>query len=258
MFSGVDSPAIVPSYGSVTRQRLPSVGSLGRLSPLLRYYALLRLLVIHPALPQLTLGSAVPSEKKNLGRKRRDLPGYWVTLCSYAALYDPGRIFVPSHEDEPARGVAVNRRLSPAISIAAGASFRTVSLSRRLAAPRCGPRSTKRRGRKQQVRFRGSITRPQRSLSTLRSPPHDGTTQDSLAAGGQPLLRGIGYPPGYIQGFSVPCFLLGQACLAQFVYELTIFVLEGLFCDKYQRNPVRRIAIRPPPRALTLSVRPRK
>jgi hypothetical protein len=28
------------------------------------------------------------------------------------------------------------------------------------------------------------------------------TTQDSLAAGGQPLLRGIGYPPGYFQGFS--------------------------------------------------------
>src|SRR5258708_4347878 len=107
MFSGVDSPAIVPSYGSVTRQRLPSVGSLGRLSPLLRYYALLRLLVIHPALPQLTLGSAVPSEKKNLGRKRRDLPGSWVTLCTCAALYDPGRIFVPSHEDETTRGVAV-------------------------------------------------------------------------------------------------------------------------------------------------------
>jgi hypothetical protein len=55
----------------------------------------------------LPLGSAVPTENKKNSRKRPDLPGSWVTLCTYAALYDPGRIFVPSHEDEPTRGVAV-------------------------------------------------------------------------------------------------------------------------------------------------------
>ena len=64
--------------------------------------------------------------------------------------------------------------------IAVGASFRTASLSRRLAARRCCPRSSKRRGLQRLVSFRGSITRPQRPLSTLRSPPHDGPRKTRL------------------------------------------------------------------------------
>jgi hypothetical protein len=74
---------------------------------------------------------------------------------------------------------------------AAGASFRSASLSRRLAARRCCPRLLRRRGPQRLNCFRGSITRPQRSLSTLRSTPRGVATQDSLAAGGQPLLRGF-------------------------------------------------------------------
>ena len=71
------------------------------------------------------------------------------------------------------RGVAVDRRLSSAAIAAAGASIRTFSLSRRLAVRRFRPRTSKRRGPQQDVSFRGSITRPQRSLSTLRSTPRD-------------------------------------------------------------------------------------
>ena len=44
--------------------------------------------------------------------------------------------------------------------------------------------------------FRGSITRPTDSLSTLRSTGLPATTQDSLPAGGQPLPGGIGLPAG--------------------------------------------------------------
>jgi hypothetical protein len=44
----------------MTRQRLPSTGSFGRLSPLPRYYALLRLPAVRPALLWFSLCSAVP------------------------------------------------------------------------------------------------------------------------------------------------------------------------------------------------------
>jgi hypothetical protein len=44
--------------------------------------------------------------------------------------------------------------------------------------------------------FRGSITRPTHTLSTLRSVGCPHTTQDSLPAGGQPLPGGIDYPLG--------------------------------------------------------------
>ena len=66
------------------------------------------------------------------------------------------------------------------LAVAAGASFLALSLSRRLAARRCCPRSCERRGLQRQVTFRGSITRPQRSLSTLRSPPRDGPRKTRL------------------------------------------------------------------------------
>jgi hypothetical protein len=44
--------------------------------------------------------------------------------------------------------------------------------------------------------FRGSITQPAHSLSTLHNMGYPNATQDSLPAGGQPLPSGIGYPPG--------------------------------------------------------------
>ena len=59
--------------------------------------------------------------------------------------------------------------------------------------------------------FRGSITRPTYSLSTLRGPGHPGTTQDSLPAGG--LLCRAGFEPaGSLREVSaLHRFLLTQA-----------------------------------------------
>jgi hypothetical protein len=66
------------------------------------------------------------------------------------------------------------------------------------------------------ILFRGSITRPTRSLSTLRSPSCPGTTQDSLPAGGQPLPGGGRAPAGSLRRFRrLTCLLLlHQASLA--------------------------------------------
>jgi hypothetical protein len=44
--------------------------------------------------------------------------------------------------------------------------------------------------------FRGSITQPAHSLSTLHNMGYPNAAQDSLPAGGQPLPGGIGYPLG--------------------------------------------------------------
>lgn len=49
--------------------------------------------------------------------------------------------------------------------------------------------------------FRGSITRPGHSLSTLRRMDCSTTTQDSLPAAGQALPDGIGYPLGSSERF---------------------------------------------------------
>ena len=58
-------------------------------------------------------------------------------------------------------------------------------------APRCClPPSTRRRPPRL-ASFRGSITRPARSLSTLRSRPHGSSTQDSLPSDDQSLTGGL-------------------------------------------------------------------
>jgi len=65
--------------------------------------------------------------------------------------------------------------------------------------------------------FRGSITRPAHSLSTLRRSRLPASTQDSLLAGDQPLPGGIGYPPGSLRNFRtviLSSFPSDQACLA--------------------------------------------
>ena len=49
--------------------------------------------------------------------------------------------------------------------------------------------------------FRGSITRLQHSLSTLRREGRPSTTQDSLPAAGQALPDGFGYPQGSCERF---------------------------------------------------------
>lgn len=197
----------------MTRQRLPSVGSLGRLSPLHRYYALLRLLVTRLDSPRLPLVPRYRPKKKTFSRKCRDLPGSWVTLCTYAALSDPGRIFVPSHEDEPTRGVAVPDDFRPrhqSLPVPQSALSRCLAASWHVDA---APALVNLEGSSDY--FLSGLNHAASMLAVYASQPASRrTTQDSLAAGGQPLLRGIGYPPGYVRGFN-SCFLLGQACLAQ-------------------------------------------
>ncbi len=96
--------------------------------------------------------------------------------CAFALLFDPGRT-------DRTRPVAVCRR---------------------------GPRFHKSEDSRE--RFRGSITRPGHSLSTLRREGHPSTTQDSLPAAGQALPDGFRYPQGSDERFRVSSlFLLSQA-----------------------------------------------
>jgi len=73
---------------------------------------------------------------------------------------------------------------------------------------RRGPRLNHDEGSRVQSVFRGSITRPWYSLSTLRSAGYPDTTQDSLPAAGLALPGGFGYPQGSIERFQIaihPC-----------------------------------------------------
>lgn len=100
-------------------------------------------------------------------RRRQGLPGSWGSPGTHALLSDPGGSRRPS----PMRGVSRGRRCQ---------------ITRRLP---------------QQTVFRGSITRPTHSLSTLRSAGHPYATQDSLPAGGWPLPGGVRYPLGPLGRF---------------------------------------------------------
>ncbi len=72
-----------------------------------------------------------------------------------------------------------------------------------IAASRCGLPPPKRRRLPQTGYFRGSITRPTHSLSTLRRVDHSTATQDSLPAAGQALPGGTGYPLGSNERFQL-------------------------------------------------------
>src|SRR5207247_6517326 len=56
-------------------------------------------------------------------------------------------------------------------------------------------------GPPQHDKFRGSIPRPQHSLSTLRPAGCPARTQDSLPAAGSALPGGIGHPQGSFERF---------------------------------------------------------
>ena len=83
-------------------------------------------------------------------------PGSWDDPYAHALFSDPGWTFVPRLDGT------------------SGTAFRSLYVVGSI-----------------DSRFRGSFTRPAHSLSTLRSPGFPGsTTQDSLPAGGYPLLCG--------------------------------------------------------------------
>ena len=93
------------------------------------------------------------------------------------------------------------------------------------------------------IRFRGSITRPQSSLSTLRSSPRDVPRKTRLQLVANLSLRGIVYPQGCLEVSSTyMAFLFSRLRLAQFVYERpllaradTSFACERL-CQGLLRN----------------------
>ena len=70
--------------------------------------------------------------------------------------------------------------------------------------------------------FRGSITRLQHSLSTLRR--RTSPTQDSLPAAGQALPDGIGYPLGSNERFPI-CFLTSLPPFSSLVAQRVFFVV---------------------------------
>ena len=87
--------------------------------------------------------------------------------CVHALLFDPGGMDMPGPGDMSMRPSVIYTTSAPA-----------------------------------RLTFRGSITRPARSLSTLRRSRLPVPTQDSLPAGGQPLPGGIGYPLGPSRSFT--------------------------------------------------------
>ncbi len=72
---------------------------------------------------------------------------------------------------------------------------------------RARPPQVRKRGLLQRE-SRGSITRLQHSLSTLRSAGYPTTAQDSLPAAGQALPGGTGYPQGLCERFQVASTIL--------------------------------------------------
>jgi len=114
--------------------------------------------------PGLLVVSGCPPDFHDGDDRTSQVPGE--PLCVYALLFDPGRASVPGDY-----GTSV---LPP------------------LRKPRRPPQS---------VSFRGSITRPARSLCTLRSRGRPRTTQHSVPAGGQPLPGQDFHLLGRIEGF---------------------------------------------------------
>ena len=183
MLSKLFVSIIFPSFGSMTRHPLSSVGSRAVRSPRFtgtvgcsdsptaffdRFGCPSRAV---PLLGGVDRVSQVPGEP---------------SLVS-ALLYDPGR--VGAYLGYRGAGIAV-----PRLSPSAGASFLTKVASRRLVASRCCHRAVTRRT-PCDILISGLNPRPQRSLSTLRSLPSRlpsrADQQDSLPAGGQPLPGGI-------------------------------------------------------------------
>lgn len=141
------------------RPPLSSTGSLGLVPPLPRYYERLGLLVAHPASLRF-LRSAVP------------------------AFAGDGEISqVPG---EPSHACPALRPRWDRCVLSSRSGLRPTFFPQRCRLPQL-----RRRRLPPKHIFRGSITRPACSLSTLRSRGHPRTTQDSLPAGGSPCRAGL-------------------------------------------------------------------
>jgi hypothetical protein len=228
-------PASFPPAIPIIRRRLPSSGSFGSRSPASAVLcaaptsrpprASLRLLRF--ALPPPCVHDSLPLPLNAFGcgpglftggpdpwswRRVRDLPGSWGALCECAAPFDPGD------------------------------AFRAWPLAQSVPPPLRRPR-----GPLAILSFRGCLTRPSRSLCTLRSAGRPVATQHSVPAGGQPL-------PGRFCSYGAPSkgFSLSGAymtspfprlCLAHLPRKLA---RPSRLAPGPSRSPSGR---RPPPRA---------
>jgi hypothetical protein len=150
----------------------------------------------------LSFASTYPS----LDGKEQDLPGSWTTLRWRAAFSDPGD---PLDLDRQAD-------IHLACPVCSGVAFHGDK--------RVGIATS----------FRGSITRPARPLSTLRSQGHPWATQDSLSDGGRVppvgtlthgLLRSVS-----ALAFSFPRLVLAQ-CPQEEVVPLKILHIFDLVAE---------------------------
>ena len=168
--------------GSLLRRPLPSTGSAGARSPASWYYKAFRLLVTRPAALR-CLRLAVPSAARS-----------FETACSPSGAFTrPGGLFTgfPSPEASRMEMTRAPRFLEDPLARVPCSSTparprRPATLTLRCCLPRDLPRRLS-----PQTSFRGSITRPTYSLSTLRSRGRPRTTQDSLPGGGQPFPDGL-------------------------------------------------------------------
>jgi len=121
-----------------------------------------------PALPMTSQGFVLPAPLPACQvRKRQDLPSSRQTLSMHALLTsDPG-------------GTGASGLSTPAVLPSADDTASAPTISQ----------------------FRGSITRPASSLSTLRSGGYPSATQDSLPGGGQPYPGGT-RPAGSVRKVS--------------------------------------------------------
>jgi hypothetical protein len=202
--SGSESPPCFPPSVPCSYAPFPPQGPDGSVPLLSRYYEAFRLpddppaqlrspspqrYHRYPSFAPVGVGRPSPTGQGccpasltgSLTWSHQGLPGSWGTLCARAPLSDPGETSGPG----PLRPL--------------GAAFRSFN--------GVGSRTIR--------NFRGSITRPVHSLSTLRSPGLPGTTQDSLPAGGLLCRAGVA-PAGSLVRFPLRFdlphrFLLTQA-----------------------------------------------
>jgi hypothetical protein len=212
--SGVGVPAIVPPKGSVTRQRLPSAGSLGRLSS---FVGTTRCYDFSPLFPLRLSSPSAPRYRSRRSHRRRgnaeisQVPGE--PLLAFAALSDSGRAFVPSHEGDLGSGElrfagdSRPRVFFPRCRCLIPSQRRCLAASRHAGA---APAVYKRKDPNH-----GAFEAQSHGLSArclrFAPPPRSDDTQDSLAAGGQPLLRGTSTRRAPFEVSPPTWFLLGQA-----------------------------------------------
>jgi hypothetical protein len=168
------------------------------------------------------LGDTVAAPRSYGDGEASQVPGE--PSCSFAAFFDPGRTSVPSPEDDPSQGVAVDRWPSPLpvphSARVAGSPPRGTSVLPPLRKTTRAPAMSSISG----LYHAASELAVYASQSASRRP-----TQDSLAAGGQPFAARDWLPAGLHRSFnhSLHGILFSRLGLAQFPRDPELDSPEG-------------------------------